>query len=71
VPQTRYALSGDVHVAFQVMGEGPVDLVYIPGWVSHLEVELEMGLARRFYEALASFTRLGASTNAARGCRTG
>jgi pimeloyl-ACP methyl ester carboxylesterase len=58
VPETRYALSGHVHVAFQVMGEGPVDLVYIPGWVSHLEVELEMGLARRFYEALASFTRL-------------
>lgn len=40
------------------MGDGPVDLVYIPGWVSHLEIELENGLSRRFYETLASFTRL-------------
>jgi pimeloyl-ACP methyl ester carboxylesterase/DNA-binding CsgD family transcriptional regulator len=58
VPETRYARSGDYHIAFQVMGEGPVDLVYVPGWVSHLEVELENGLSRRFYETLASFTRL-------------
>ncbi len=58
MPDTRYARSGEFHVAFQVMGEGPVDLVYVPGWVSHLELELENGLSRRFYEALASFTRL-------------
>ncbi len=51
-------MSGEYHVAFQVMGEGPVDLVYIPGWVSHLEVELENGLSRQFYESLASFTKL-------------
>jgi pimeloyl-ACP methyl ester carboxylesterase/DNA-binding CsgD family transcriptional regulator len=57
VPGTRYARSGDIHIAFQVMGEGP-DLVFIPGWVSHLELEMEMGLPRRFYEALASFSRL-------------
>jgi pimeloyl-ACP methyl ester carboxylesterase/DNA-binding CsgD family transcriptional regulator len=58
VRQTRYARSGDFHIAFQVMGDGPADLVYIPGWVSHLELELENGMSRRFYEALASFTRL-------------
>jgi hypothetical protein len=58
VPETRYARSGEFHLAFQVMGVGPVDLVYVPGWVSHLEVELENALARRFYETLASFTRL-------------
>ncbi len=58
VPETRYARSGDVHIAFQVMGEGPADLIYIPGWISHLELELENGMSRRFYEALASFTRL-------------
>jgi pimeloyl-ACP methyl ester carboxylesterase/DNA-binding CsgD family transcriptional regulator len=40
------------------MGDGPGDLVYIPGWVSHLELEMEMGLPRRFYETLASFCRL-------------
>jgi pimeloyl-ACP methyl ester carboxylesterase/DNA-binding CsgD family transcriptional regulator len=58
MPETRYAHSGEHHIAFQVMGEGPVDLVYIPGWVSHLEQELENGMSRRFYETLASFTRL-------------
>jgi pimeloyl-ACP methyl ester carboxylesterase len=58
MPETPYALSGDVHVAFQVMGEGSVNVVYIPGWVSHLELEMENGLSRRFYEALARFTRL-------------
>jgi pimeloyl-ACP methyl ester carboxylesterase/DNA-binding CsgD family transcriptional regulator len=57
MPETRYARSGDFHIAFQVMGEGP-NLVFIPGWVSHLELEMEMGLPRRFYEALASFSRL-------------
>lgn len=58
MPETRYARSGECHIAYQVMGDGPVDLVYVPGWVSHLELELENGLSRRFYEALASFTRL-------------
>ena len=58
MPETRYARSGEFHIAFQVMGDGPIDLVYVPGWVSHLELELENGLSRRFYEALASFTRL-------------
>jgi pimeloyl-ACP methyl ester carboxylesterase len=58
VPETRYARSGDFHTAFQVLGNGPIDLVYVPGWVSHLEVEMENGLSRRFYEALGSFTRL-------------
>ena len=56
--ETRYARSGQFHIAFQELGVGPVDLVFIPGWVSHLEVELENGLSRRFYETLASFTRL-------------
>ncbi len=58
MPETRYARSGEFHIAFQVMGDGPLPLVYVPGWVSHLEVELENGLSRRFYEALATFTRL-------------
>lgn len=36
-PETRYAQSGDVNIAYQVVGDGPLDLVYVPGWVSHLE----------------------------------
>jgi hypothetical protein len=35
-PVTRYAKSGDVHIAYQVTGEGPLDLVFVPGFVSHL-----------------------------------
>ena len=36
-PVTRYAKSGDVHVAYQVFGSGPIDLVFVPGFVSHVE----------------------------------
>ena len=36
-PETRYAKSGDVHIAYQVVGDGPIDLVFVMGWVSHLE----------------------------------
>ena len=35
MPATRYAKSGDVHIAYQVMGSGPLDLVYVPSFVSH------------------------------------
>ena len=35
-PKTQYARSGDLHIAYQVVGDGPRDLVYVPGWVSAL-----------------------------------
>ncbi|RPI26442.1 MAG: alpha/beta hydrolase, partial [Actinobacteria bacterium] len=38
MPTTRYARSGDVNIAYQVTGDGPTDLVYVPGWVSNIEV---------------------------------
>jgi hypothetical protein len=38
MPETKYAKSGDVHIAFQVIGDGPTDLVFVPGFVSHVEV---------------------------------
>ncbi|MFZ5668246.1 MAG: alpha/beta fold hydrolase [Pseudomonadota bacterium] len=56
--EVRYALSGEVRIAYQVVGDGPVDLVYIPGWVSHLEYGWESPLVARFYQALAGFSRL-------------
>ena len=34
--ETRYALSGDVHIAYQIVGDGPLDLVFVMGWVSTL-----------------------------------
>jgi len=57
-PETRYAKSGEVNIAYQVLGDGPTDLVCVPGWVSNLDhVWSEPSLAR-FYERLASFSRL-------------
>jgi pimeloyl-ACP methyl ester carboxylesterase len=56
--QTRYARSGDVHIAYQVVGEGPLDLVMIPGWLSHVEFAWEEPAIARFFRRLASFSRL-------------
>jgi len=57
-PETRYAKSGKVHIAYQVVGEGPLDLVLVPGWVTHLEHQWQEPLQARFLERLASFARL-------------
>jgi pimeloyl-ACP methyl ester carboxylesterase len=55
---TRYAKSGDLHIAYQVMGRGPLDLVVVPGFVSHLEVQQESPRCGHLYERLSSFSRL-------------
>ena len=57
-PETKYARSGDVNIAYQVMGEGPLDLVFVMGWVSHLDYYWEQPLFARFLRRLASFSRL-------------
>lgn len=57
-PETNYARSGDVNIAYQVLGDGPIDLVYVPGWVSHIEYAWEQPLLARFFLQLASFSRL-------------
>jgi pimeloyl-ACP methyl ester carboxylesterase len=57
-PRTRYAKSGDLNIAYQVLGEGPRDLVFVPGWVSHLEYAWENPVYARFFERLSSFSRL-------------
>jgi class 3 adenylate cyclase len=57
-PETRYARSGDVNIAYQVVGEGTVDLVYVIGWVSHIELLWAEPSSARFLERLASFSRL-------------
>jgi class 3 adenylate cyclase len=58
LPQTRYARSGDVNIAYQVVGEGPFDLVYVPGAFSHVELAWEIPTRASFYRRLASFCRL-------------
>jgi pimeloyl-ACP methyl ester carboxylesterase len=57
-PKTQYAKSGDVHIAYQVTGSGPLDLVMVPGFVSHLEYQWEDPRSTRYLERLASFSRL-------------
>jgi len=54
----RYARSGDVNIAYQVVGDGPIDLVLVLGWVSHLAYVWELPAMARFLQRLASFSRL-------------
>ena len=49
-PETRYAKSGDVNIAYQVVGNGPRDLVVVPGWLSNIEV---------FWDGLVTHLRRG------------
>ncbi|TMD83383.1 MAG: adenylate/guanylate cyclase domain-containing protein [Chloroflexi bacterium] len=57
--QTRYATASDgVSIAYQVLGEGPRDLVWVPGWISHVEAAWDEPTMARFFERLASFSRL-------------
>lgn len=57
-PETRYARSGDVSIAYQVVGEGPFDLVHVPPFVSHVELAWEVPGIAAFNRRLASFSRL-------------
>jgi serine/threonine protein kinase/class 3 adenylate cyclase len=57
-PRTRYAKSGGVNIAYQVVGDGPVDMVYIMGWVTNLDHFWEEPSYVRFLNRLASSTRL-------------
>src|SRR5438093_4265360 len=54
----RYARSGDVNIAYQVTGDGPFDLVLVPGFFSHLEIDREHPEHARFLARLAAFPRL-------------
>lgn len=58
IPQTRYARSGDLHIAYQVLGNGPIDVMLVPGWISHLELEWDNPQIVRAFERLSSFCRL-------------
>jgi pimeloyl-ACP methyl ester carboxylesterase len=58
VADVQYAKSGDVNIAYQVTGEGPFDLVFVPGYVTHLELHWEIPSFAPFLERLSSFSRL-------------
>jgi pimeloyl-ACP methyl ester carboxylesterase len=57
-PETHYAKSGDLNIAYEVVGDGPIDLVYVSGWVSNLELMWDEPQYERFLRRLASFSRL-------------
>ncbi|HEX2059463.1 MAG TPA: alpha/beta fold hydrolase [Thermoanaerobaculia bacterium] len=57
-PETRYARSGDVNIAYQIAGDGAVDLVFVMGWVSHLELFWAEPSFARFLTRLSGFSRL-------------
>jgi pimeloyl-ACP methyl ester carboxylesterase/DNA-binding CsgD family transcriptional regulator len=58
VPETRYAKSGDVRIAYQVIGHGPLDLVFVPGFMSNLDVQWEDPGFTHLLNRLSRFTRL-------------
>jgi len=55
---TRYARNGDLHIAYQVLGDGPTDLLYLSGGVSSIDSIDDLAEFRRFHQQLASFSRL-------------
>jgi class 3 adenylate cyclase len=56
--QTKYARSGDVHIAYQVAGDGPIDLLWVPTWIWQIEHVLEQPLVARMFRQVQSFARL-------------
>jgi pimeloyl-ACP methyl ester carboxylesterase len=58
IPETQYARSGDVNIAYQVSGDGPFDLVFVPGYITHLELHWTISSFVTFLERLSSFARL-------------
>ena len=58
VPAVSYASSGDLSIAYRVVGDGPVDLVWVPGFVSHVEILWELPMWRRIMDRLTSFARV-------------
>ncbi len=57
-PETQYVQNGDVNIAYQVVGSGPIDIVFVMGWVSHLEYFWKEPQFAAFLDRLASFSRL-------------
>jgi pimeloyl-ACP methyl ester carboxylesterase len=57
-PETKYTKAGGLNIAYQVFGDAPVDVVYVPGWVSNVEGNWELPAHERFLRRLGSFARL-------------
>src|SRR5436309_9870713 len=57
-PDTRYAKDGDVHIAYQIFGDGPVDIVNVPNWVWAVDLAWDHPLTARWFEALGAIGRV-------------
>ena len=68
VPETKYAWNGDVALAYQIIGDGPVDLLYLEGYASHVELNWESRYLARFLRGLASHSRLIVMDRRGYGC---
>jgi pimeloyl-ACP methyl ester carboxylesterase len=58
MPQTHYARSGDINIAYQVVGDGPIDLILVPGAISHVEMIHELPGVSSNLQRLARFARI-------------
>jgi hypothetical protein len=58
LPETRYAKIGDVRIAYQVIGQGALDLVFVPGFISNLDVQWEDPGFTHLLNRLSAFSRL-------------
>lgn len=58
IPETQYTRNDDVSIAYQIFGDGPPDLVVVPGWLSNLDLFWEEPSFSRFFQGLASFSRV-------------
>jgi class 3 adenylate cyclase len=57
-PGTCFASADDLHIAYQVVGDGPIDVVFVPDWFNHVEAQWDEPVSARFLGRLASFSRL-------------
>ena len=68
IPETKYAWNGDVALAYQVVGEGPVDLIFMEGYASHVDINWESPYMARFLRGLAGHARLIVTDRRGYGC---
>jgi pimeloyl-ACP methyl ester carboxylesterase len=68
IPETRFAWNGDVSLAYQVLGDGAMDILYVPGWLSNVDIMWESPEYETFLRRLASFSRLIVMDRRGYGC---
>src|SRR5207302_2295045 len=57
-PETLYTRSGELYIAYQVVGDGSIDIIWVPGWISNIDHYWEEPAVARYFNRIASFSRL-------------